>query len=103
MLLLIFSYLTNFVRMGSLVVLIHDPADVFLEAAKMCHYVHTHGQRTWASTAADAFFYVFAITFFISRLVIFPFWVLYSTIYEAPETLGSFPAYYLFNGLLVLL
>jgi len=105
--LMFLSYLINFCRIGSLVMLIHDPTDVFLEAAKIFNYIHTYGTRPWAGVLADVLFYIFSISFVISRLVIFPLWILKSTIYESKEAFdvefGLSPAYFVFNGLLILL
>ena len=59
------SFKYNFYRFGQVVLLTHDIADIFLYSAKASSYIGF-------KTASNALFTVFAITFFLSRLVIFP-------------------------------
>jgi len=94
--LLCFSWTCNLTRVGTLVMVIHDIADIFLEAAKMCKY--TNYQRT-----CDVLFASFAVTWIVTRLGVYPTWILYSTTIEAPQIVEMFPAYYIFNGLLSIL
>ncbi|CAF1318972.1 unnamed protein product [Adineta steineri] len=94
--LLSFSYIVNFVRIGSLVVVIHDCVDYWLEGAKMAKYAK-------AQKICDTCFGIFALMWFITRLCYFPYKVLYTTTFEELNILGLFPAYYVFNGLLILL
>ncbi|XP_051914987.1 ceramide synthase 5-like isoform X2 [Hippocampus zosterae] len=65
--LITFSYANNMLRAGTLVMCVHDASDIFLEAAKLANYAKY--QRL-----CDGLFVVFSISFFIARLVIFPFW-----------------------------
>jgi ceramide synthetase len=53
-----------------LVLVIHDFADIFLEAAKLCNYAKL-------STACDTIFGIFAVCWVITRLGVFPTWILY--------------------------
>uniref|UniRef100_A0A9J7X251 Ceramide synthase 5 n=1 Tax=Cyprinus carpio carpio TaxID=630221 RepID=A0A9J7X251_CYPCA len=62
-----FSYVNNMLRVGSLVMCIHDSSDFLLEAAKLANYAKY--QRL-----CDFLFVVFGMIFFVTRLVIFPFW-----------------------------
>lgn len=94
--LLIFSLLCNFQRVGSLIIVLHDTADSSLELAKLGKYA----RNKWIS---DPFFGVFTVTWFVTRLYIYPKIILYSTIYEAVEHLQEFPAFHYFNCLLCLL
>ena len=48
-------------------------------------------------------FACFALTWVITRLGVYPTWILYSTTIEAPQIVEMFPAYYIFNGLLSIL
>ncbi|XP_078571695.1 ceramide synthase 6-like isoform X1 [Branchiostoma floridae x Branchiostoma japonicum] len=93
-----FSWVANFVRIGSLILACHDMADIFLEAAKLLNYAKCQG-------LCDACFVVFAIVFFVSRLFIYPYWLVYSAATDSTVIAGTgmFPAYYVFNGLLLLL
>jgi hypothetical protein len=57
-------------RCGTLVLVIHDFADIFLEAAKLCNYAKL-------ATACDTIFGIFAVSWVITRLGVFPTWILY--------------------------
>lgn len=94
--LILFSYLTNFVRIGGLVVLVHDLSDIFLESAKLFNYAK------WQNTC-DALFVGFAVTFFVMRLFVFPFHVFRSAFFESWEIVGPFRSWWFFNGLLFVL
>ena len=96
MMLFYFSWSINIVRMGSLVVLVHDIADPFMNMAKMAKYVK------WDRTA-DAMFVVFLVVFLVSRLFIFPFWNLYGVAFELHKYATLPPAYWFFSGLLCVL
>ncbi|MEQ2234146.1 Ceramide synthase 5, partial [Ilyodon furcidens] len=91
-----FSYANNMARVGSLVLLVHDASDFLLEAAKMANYAKY--QRL-----CDFLFIFFSVVFFITRLVIFPIWVLNSTMFESWAIVGPYPSWWLFNILLLLL
>uniref|UniRef100_A0A6Q2XVM7 Homeobox domain-containing protein n=1 Tax=Esox lucius TaxID=8010 RepID=A0A6Q2XVM7_ESOLU len=59
--LITFSYCNNMLRAGTLVMCVHDAADIFLELAKLANYAKY--QRI-----CDTAFIVFSIIFFITRL-----------------------------------
>uniref|UniRef100_A0AAQ6AMF0 Ceramide synthase 5 n=1 Tax=Amphiprion ocellaris TaxID=80972 RepID=A0AAQ6AMF0_AMPOC len=94
--LITFSYANNMLRAGTLVMCVHDASDIFLEAAKLANYAKY--QRL-----CDGLFVVFSISFFFTRLVIFPFWIVYSVLFESWEIAGPYQAWWLFNGLLLVL
>ncbi|XP_016018630.1 ceramide synthase 4 isoform X2 [Rousettus aegyptiacus] len=94
--LIAFSYSANLLRIGSLVLLLHDSADYLLEACKMFNYAHQ--QRV-----CNSLFIVFSVVFFYTRLVLFPTQILYTTYYESIANSGPFFGYYFFNSLLMLL
>lgn len=50
----------------------------------------------------DTIFAVFTVVWIVTRLVLYP-RIIYSTSVEAPSILPMFPAYYIFNTLLILL
>ncbi len=78
------SYLTNHVRIGSVILIVHDVADIFLEFAKCFNYVAQNNKK-WKDTArliCDSMFGVFVIVFFASRLVIYPGYVLRSYFFD---------------------
>jgi len=94
--LLSFSYIVNFLRIGALVLVVHDCGDYWLESAKMAKYAR-------AQKICDILFFIFALVWLITRLCYYPYKVLYTTTFEELEILGLFPAFYIFNGLLILL
>ncbi|XP_061582793.1 ceramide synthase 5 isoform X1 [Cololabis saira] len=91
-----FSYVNNMARVGSLVLCVHDASDFLLEAAKLANYAKY--QRL-----CDFLFIVFSVAFFTTRLVIFPIWILNSTMFESWDIVGPFPSWWVFNGLLLVL
>lgn len=75
--LILASFLTNFYRIGTTILFVHDISDVFLESAKVFNYTSKPPQNRWMkATLVDGTFAIFAITFFITRLVIYPYFVL---------------------------
>ncbi|XP_062609798.1 ceramide synthase 5-like isoform X2 [Saccostrea cucullata] len=92
--LLTFSWCGNFVRVGTLVLCIHDAVDYWLEAAKMAKYIK-------AQRLCDVLFAVFGVVWFITRLVLYPTKIVYSTLFYAHPIVGWGPAYFLYNGLLI--
>ena len=65
-----FSYLLDFARPGLLIMTIHDMADVFLYSAKSAQYRRYQG-------LADFLFVLFAVTFYVSRLIVLPVYLFY--------------------------
>ncbi|XP_008336456.2 ceramide synthase 2-like [Cynoglossus semilaevis] len=65
--LLSFSWCVNYIRVGTLVMLVHDASDVLLESAKLFNYAKRED-------ISHSIFVVFATVFMVTRLVIFPFW-----------------------------
>jgi len=97
LLLMSLSWVCNLHRIGSLVLVIHDCADIFLEAAKLTKYANY--QKT-----CDVIFAIFTVVWIITRLGFFP-RIIYSSSVEAPRILDMpmFSAYYIFNSLLLML
>ncbi|XP_037740155.1 ceramide synthase 5 isoform X1 [Chelonia mydas] len=94
--LITFSYMNNMLRVGTLVLCLHDASDFLLEAAKLANYAKY--QRL-----CDATFILFGVVFIVTRLGIYPFWILNTTLFESWELIGPYPSWWLFNGLLVTL
>uniref|UniRef100_A0A8C4SKP5 Ceramide synthase 6 n=1 Tax=Erpetoichthys calabaricus TaxID=27687 RepID=A0A8C4SKP5_ERPCA len=94
--LMTFSYVNNMVRVGTLVMCLHDAADILLEAAKMANYAKC--QRL-----CDVLFVMFALVFIITRLGIYPIWILNTTLFESWDVVGPYPSWWVFNLLLTLL
>jgi hypothetical protein len=123
--------LGSFVRVGTLVMLVHDVSDVFLESAKIFNYIsavrswaqvresrrdfhHLANQitraepscRCCAQMLTDGLFVAFAVTFGVSRLGVFPMWIIHSTVYDAPDIIPGkdvYPAMYVFYTMLFVL
>jgi ceramide synthetase len=91
-----FSWTCNLTRIGTLVLIIHDCADAFLEIAKMTKYAELE-------KLCDVLFGLFTIVWIITRLGIYPVYILNSTLIEAPKIVPMFAAYYIFNTLLTIL
>nr|XP_033795042.1 ceramide synthase 5 isoform X2 [Geotrypetes seraphini] len=94
--LIAFSYVNNMVRVGSLVLCLHDASDYFLEAAKLANYAKYQN-------LCDALFVLFSFVFVTTRLGIFPFWILNTALFESWALIGPYPSWWLFNGLLLIL
>jgi len=62
-------------KVGAVVFLCHDVNDIFLEAAKMGRYVK------WR-TLPNVMFVIFVVSWIASRLVIFPNWIIRSTLLD---------------------
>eukprot|EP00249_Psilotum_nudum_P018853 c26989_g1_i3 orf=280-1212(+) len=99
--LIILSYLFRFARVGSVVLSLHDGSDVFLEVGKMTKYA---GSNIIPSITVI----LFAISWFLLRLVYYPFWIIWSTSYEVLHAIGKAKHktegriyYYIFNSLLL--
>ncbi|KAF7238318.1 Ceramide synthase 2 [Varanus komodoensis] len=61
-----FSWFTNYIRAGTLIMALHDSSDYLLESAKMFNYAG------WKNTC-NGIFIIFAVVFIITRLIILPF------------------------------
>ena len=94
--LIAFSYVANFVRVGTLVMAIHDVSDIFLEGAKCFIYAKN-------KDVANAIFNVFAVVFILSRIFIFPYVILHTTWVKSMWLFQPYPGYYFFNVLLFIL
>nr|XP_049699062.1 ceramide synthase 6 isoform X1 [Helicoverpa armigera] len=95
-LLLSFSWVCNLHRIGTLVLLLHDCADIFVESVKASKYAKYQ-------KLCDALFLMLIVVWIGTRVGIYPFYLIWSTSIRAPMLLPMFPAYYIFNSLLCLL
>ncbi|CAL8293480.1 unnamed protein product [Boreogadus saida] len=94
--LLAFSWASNYIRIGTLVMATHDSADILLEGAKILNYAK------W-KRSADAMFVVFTLIFALTRMVILPFWLIHCTWVYPVERFEPFFGYYFLNAMLVVL
>lgn len=88
MTLVVISYKTNFTRIGSLIFILHDVSDIFLEVAKCFKYTSEVKGREVFQTLTDVFFGIFAILFFVTRLVMFPKMIIVTLWVYGYETFG---------------
>lgn len=95
--LIYFSWISNFVRVGSLVLLIHDVSDPWLELAKMGIYLKR-------KTLTDVAFGIFVLVWTVARHYVLPFIILYTTTIEVLDIIDA-PTFvnYFFNFFLYLL
>ncbi|XP_013382242.1 ceramide synthase 6 isoform X3 [Lingula anatina] len=90
------SWSNNYVRIGTLVLAVHDAADFWLEAAKMAKYA---GRQK----LCDFLFGGFALVWLITRLIIFPTRIIRSCVFESAVIMGWYPSIQLFIAALVAL
>ncbi|XP_037786070.1 ceramide synthase 6-like isoform X1 [Penaeus monodon] len=96
--LIVFSWTVNFVRLGSLVLIVHECADIPMLFAKMSKLF---GRRD----LMDKFFVVFVLLWLSTRTGLFPLWILNNSLFEAHVILDVelIPVYYIFNGMMLTL
>lgn len=81
--LIVCSYLTGFTKVGSIIILLHDIADIFLETAKVFNYCSQKPGYKWLKAwIVDPMFGVFAVSFFLTRLVYYPYNIIGSVVTE---------------------
>ena len=68
----------RFLRIGSMILALHDASDLILELAKLCKY---SGRELSASIC----FGLFATSWFFLRMIYFPFWVIKSSRWDFEE------------------
>jgi len=82
---------------------VHDTADIFLESGKCFIYASKAKGNKWAGNVSDVLFGLFAFSFFVTRLIIYPRFLLYSLLVEAPQIMGIWSGYWSFALLLIVL
>lgn len=70
--LLVLSHIFGFHRYGTMLLILHDVSDVFLESAKCFNYAAQVPRRKYLQSVCDGLFVGFVISFFICRLVLYP-------------------------------
>ena len=99
--LIVGSYLSNFTRIGTSILLIHDTADIFLEFGKCLNYTAKAKGNKWLQPIVDGVFGMFMIAFFVTRLVIFPRYIIYTMLTEGYQCFGcEWGGCYFYVGLL---
>lgn len=105
-LLIVFSYHTNFTRFGATILFLHDISDVFLEFAKVLNYTSKGRGNRWIKqySVVDALFVLFAVTFLVTRLYMYPKYILWTVVVHGIDKYGcDFLGCYVFIGLLTAL
>ncbi|XP_060641072.2 ceramide synthase 1 [Anolis sagrei] len=105
LLLLAFSYIFRYHRVGILVLFLHDISDVQLEFTKLNVYFKYRGgvYHRLNDVISNAGCLSFGISWFWFRLYWFPLKVLYASCHTCLQTMVFVPYYFFFNGLLFLL
>lgn len=93
--LLTLSFICNWYRIGSLLILLHDASDICLDAAKVAKY-------SKYDKASNTIFVIFFVVWMATRIGLYS-RIVYSSSVEAPSLLPMFPVYYIFNSLLLML
>eukprot|EP01091_Cochliopodium_minus_P008853 TRINITY_DN2079_c0_g1_i1.p1 TRINITY_DN2079_c0_g1~~TRINITY_DN2079_c0_g1_i1.p1 ORF type:complete len:394 (-),score=74.06 TRINITY_DN2079_c0_g1_i1:91-1272(-) len=75
--LLLFSYMAAQQRMGFNILFLHDISDVLLYGTKVLHYIDIYGGHRKADSIGRVLFIIFAISFFVTRLYLFPMRVIF--------------------------
>lgn len=65
-LLMWFSWCVNYVRVGALILCLHDACDYLLEGAKLARYINKR-------MLCDTLFGIFLVMWLITRLMIYPY------------------------------
>ncbi|XP_027105940.1 ceramide synthase LOH2-like isoform X2 [Coffea arabica] len=91
-----YSYITRFFRIGSIILALHDASDVFMEAAKVFKYSEKE-------FGASVCFGLFALSWLVLRLIYFPFWVIRSSRFASQTDTYHASLYYVFNTMLLTL
>ena len=91
--LIYYSFTTALFRIGVVIMLIHDAADYWLEAAKIINYMKLQ-------KICDVTFVIFAVNFYATRWIYYPFVVINAYLFKSPQVIGRDGAYYMFCILL---
>jgi ceramide synthetase len=76
--LIAYSFYLNLTRAGVMVLMCHEVNDIFLEAAKMTRYAKMDRATTF-------WFVVFMVSWFVTRIFIYPLHVINSTLFETMD------------------
>lgn len=86
--LIVFSYASNHTRIGSLIMILHQPADMLLQIAKLLLYCKH-------KTLANLLFVVFVLMFLITRIYIFPVYIIYEVMFKFSFHYSLYPWYFI--------
>ncbi|XP_069111915.1 ceramide synthase 5-like [Argopecten irradians] len=94
--LIYFSFASNMIRIGMLVIVVHDSVDLWMAGAKMANYLKKE-------TLTDTLFGIFFIIWLYTRLYLYPYKVVWSASIESLQYNNFWGAWWLLNGLLWIL
>lgn len=94
-LLMVTSWACNYIRIGSLVLLIHECGDIPLQFGKILHYLKE-------KRLIDYVYVCFTVLWFSTRMIMYPFWILRGLFVKLPKYY-ELPTVSIINGMLVLL
>ncbi|KYQ99747.1 ceramide synthase [Tieghemostelium lacteum] len=97
------SYWYRYHRIGLAILLIHNTSDIFLYSAKALNYVEKETKSKKLQHVATALFVIFALSFLCTRLILFPFTLVRSTLIEAYFVSVNYPLFYPANVALLTL
>ncbi|XP_057653441.1 ceramide synthase 6-like [Diorhabda carinulata] len=90
------SWIFNLSRIGTLLLVTHDINDVFLEGGKISSYLKL-------DLLSAIYMGMFCVVWVITRLGIFPFWIMRNCLKDPSGVLTEHKIYILFNGCLLVL
>ncbi|KAN0008864.1 hypothetical protein ACTFIU_009530 [Dictyostelium citrinum] len=97
------SYWYRYHRIGIAILWIHNIADIFLYSAKALNYISKEIKNKTLHIVCDGLFVMFAVSFFVTRLIFFPFTLIKSSLTEAYYVSVEFPLFYPTNVALLTL
>lgn len=89
--LLVLSWSIDMMRIGTLIILLHHVSDIPWNLMKLCHYAGFTRLGHW-------FKVIHTGTWLLTRMFIFPFWIIRSTVVQGTKV-TTMPMYYIANGL----
>jgi len=98
-LLVLFSYLVGYQRIGIMVYVLHDISDILLEFSKSFHYL-TGDKHIRIKNFS---FFSFAVIFFVTRIILYPLICIRSAIWETYEILKPEDSTYVIYFIVLLL
>lgn len=88
------AWVINLLRIASLTLFVHEFVDIFLDLAKVLKYL---GYQK----LCDVVFIIFTVLWMVTRLGVYPFWIIRSAIWDFKEIAPVNATYYFLNGLLI--
>jgi len=87
--LILLSYHFNFVRLGVVIMFLHDSSDIVIDLLKMCNYLNLEGLA--GCFAVEACFITNFVTWAYTRLYVFPVHVIYKAVMTASREIATAP------------